>query len=121
MVTSAPKSWYMLANSTPTAPLPSTISEAGRSAALVVASSLDRIWSPSMSSPGSVATAEPVAMSTWDAESSCSPSGPATRIRFGAAKLPVPRYTLILFFFIRAARPRRSWPTTWSLRLAARA
>ena len=64
MVTSVPKSRYMLANATPTAPLPSTISEPGGSAALVVTSSLERIWSPSMSSPGSVATAEPVAMST---------------------------------------------------------
>ena len=64
MVTSVPKSRYMLANSTPTAPLPSTISEPGGSAALVVTSSLDRTCSPSMSSPGSVATAEPVAMST---------------------------------------------------------
>src|SRR5450631_1277407 len=112
-VTSVPKSLYRLANSTPTAPLPRMMTDAGGSSVLVTTASLEMTFPPSSSRPGRVATAEPVARRTLAVSSSVPSSSPScTFTRLGSMKLPVPRNTCTLFFFIRLRTPCRSWSTT---------
>ena len=63
IVTSEPKDFQMLANSTPMTPPPRTITDAGTRSSLS-AWSLNSTRSPSTSRPGSVLAADPVASTT---------------------------------------------------------
>ena len=64
MVTSAPKDFHALANSTPMTPPPRTIADAGTRSSCS-AWSLVMTRSPSISRPGSDCGVEPVASTMW--------------------------------------------------------
>ncbi len=124
-VTFVPTSWYMLANSTPTAPAPTTTMSFG-SVDIFRTSSLVTIRLPSGSRPGSDLTREPVARITSVAWSTRSPplpgvpSSPAwlTRILLGPSSLPRPSIHVTLFLVTSDLSPVYIRFTTASRRAA---
>ena len=124
-VTFVPRSWYIEANSHPTAPAPTITMSFG----IVVerrTSSLVRIRSPSGVRPGSDFTREPVAtmMSVaWRTRSPPWPGVPSspgwvTRTLLGPSRRPRPATHTTLFLSTRVLSPVHIRFTTWSLRAA---
>ena len=116
-VTSAPKSRYMLAHSTPMAPAPTIATRPGASLRSSASSDV-MISRPSGSRPGSERGALPVARMRLVPVASTSPdSPPLTRTLVGPVRVPLPRRTVTLFFFIRNSTPETCLSTTASRRL----
>ncbi len=119
--TSAPKSAYMLAHSTPMAPAPMIVTRFGTSFRSSASSEV-MMSRPSGSSPGSERGAEPVARMRWSAPASTSPdSPPETRTLVGPVSTPLPWRTVTLFFFIRNSTPDTCLSMTASRRLPSAA
>ena len=105
MVTSAPQLRYSDANSTPTAPAPRMIADAG-TRFIFSASSLVRIALPSAGMPGSCLGRDPVAMITDPASTVIgSPVAGVTARRPGPSSRPRPLITLTLFLRSRNCTP----------------
>ena len=115
----------MLANSTPTAPAPMTMTLAG-SVSIRSTSSLVTIRLPSGTIPGSDLTREPVArmtsvpLSTRSPPAPGVPSSPArlTRTLVGPSRRPRPWIQVTLFLLTRVLTPVHIRFTIWSRRVA---
>ncbi len=119
-VTSQPTLRQNDANSTPTAPAPSTIALGGMESRKS-ASSLVSTWRPSVAMPGSCRALEPVATMMWPVSSSTwsPPPSAVTTTRPGPVIRPRPCTVVALFFFSNPCTPRYSVLTTSSRRIAA--
>ena len=124
-MTLAPRSWYIEANSTPTAPAPITITLPGivseRSTSSLVTMRL-----PSGVMPGRLLTREPVAritsvpLSTRSPPAPGVPSSPAsvTRTLVPPSRQPRPAIQVTSFFLTSVWTPFHIRVTTWSRRFA---
>ena len=98
------------------APAPTIATRAG-TASRVSASSEVMIRSPSISRPGRLRGADPVASSRSVPVASTSPaSPPETWTLVGPVSVPFPRRTVTPFFFIRNSTPLTCFSTTASRR-----
>ena len=124
-VTVEPRSWYIDANSTPTAPAPTTMTLPG-SVSIFRTSSEVTIRLPSGSIPGSDFTREPVArmmsvaLSTRSPLAPGVPSSPAiwTRTLCAPSSLPRPWIHVTSYFLTSVWTPFHMRVTTWSRRFA---
>ena len=115
--TSAPRSPYRLAHSTPMAPAPMIVTDfGGGSRRRASSESMIRSWSTLRS--GRWRGALPVARMRSVALASRSPdSPPLTLTLVGPVRTPLPRSTVTAFFFMRNSTPRTCLSTTASRRL----
>ncbi len=124
-VTLTPRSAYMLANSTPTAPAPTMTMSLG-TVSMRRMSSLVTMCVPSGSSPGSDLTRDPVARMTSVALRTRSPPAPGvpsspawlTRTLPGPSSRPRPATQVTLFLSMSVLRPVHIRLTTASRRAA---
>ncbi len=124
-VTVAPRSWYIEANSVPTAPAPMTITDAGI-VSIRRTSSEVTIRVPSGTIPGRLLTREPVARMTSVALRIRSPPLPGvpsspgctTRTLCAPSRRPRPGTHVTSYFLTRLVTPFHMRVTIWSRRAA---
>ena len=124
-VTDAPRSWYIDANSTPTAPAPMMMMLAGIESMRRTSSEVT-IRFPSGSIPGSDLTREPVARITSVALRIRSPPAPGvpssagcvTRTLVAPSRRPRPWTQVTPYFLTSVWTPFHMRVTTWSRRFA---